>query len=85
LPGHELQSLPVGPPWPWYSSALNWYTVTGVPAVHSSWSGPLRTSTHGRYSVTSCPGGAVFVWCVPDGPVTVTSAAFVPAFATTTA
>ena len=24
LPGHVLQSLPAGPPWPLYSRALNW-------------------------------------------------------------
>jgi hypothetical protein len=29
-PGQLAQLLPVGPPIPWYSSALNWYTVTGT-------------------------------------------------------
>ena len=29
-PGHALQSLPGGPPCGPYSSALNWYTVTGT-------------------------------------------------------
>ena len=43
LPGHEPQLLPDGPPCPTYSSALNWYTVTGTLATR--WYAALRAST----------------------------------------
>ena len=53
--------------------------------AHASMSAPFRPATHGKKSVVSEPGATdALVWN-PAGPVTITSAAAEPPFATTTA